>query len=227
MAWYNITKINTQHGSNYVAAWFNALTTSAQSLTTGNFVVVGVRFYVPETEYIVNSVTDTAGNTYVKAIGRKTAYDSCRNELWYTYNATGNASNVITANISGNVQYWGVVAVQYSGILTTDPLDVTAIGDTASGTLVTSAAFTTTREGQLIVAITEHDNTVGQTWTAGSGYTIQVQDAGNVVTLEDKIVVPIQTNIIASMTLGVTRNLSINVATFKGIPKGGSFFEIL
>ncbi len=124
-----ITKVNTSSGSDYTGASSSSLAVSAASLTTGNFIVVGLRFYNPGNNITVTSITDTAGNTYTKATGRQGTYTTTRGETWYAKNTTANGSNVVTVHTSSAVQYWGVVTTQYSGIDTSSPLDTTATGD--------------------------------------------------------------------------------------------------
>lgn len=210
-----ITLINTSKVSDYTGTLASSIALPATSLTTGNFIVVATR-WLPNSSTIT-SITDTAGNTYVKAIGRTATSSGTRVEMWYAYNVTGNASNVVTITPSVNVQYYGVVASQYSGIKTAAaPLDTTAVGN-ATGTSVTSASFTTTQAYELIVSSSDFNSSLGPTWTAGTGYTIQAQDASGVETLQDKIVSSIQTSVTASITLSTSRGLSISVATFKGV----------
>lgn len=76
---------------------------SAQNHTTGNLIVVAVYGYdSTSTLYpTVTGVTDTAGNTYYQAEHFNNL--SVAQEIWYAYNITGHASNVVTASYSSSV----------------------------------------------------------------------------------------------------------------------------
>lgn len=190
-----------------------SISASAISAITGNFIVVSVRAYSIKDNF-VSSVTDTAGNTYTKATSILQSGDGL--ELWYAYNITGNASNVITANLDGSYRYRYIIAAQYSGVYTGgDPLDVTATGGHAGGSAsITSGTFTTTQADELVVA----SATIAQSntsWTAGSGYTKRADSPQAVTSLEDKIVSSLLTNDTASYTnSSATESKSIVVATF-------------
>ncbi len=95
----------TGHISGGFTASDNDITCPAMSTTTGRTLVAFFR-HDPNAGAAITGVTDTAGNAYTKdAAASGTDLYSALMTAWYAYNITGNASNVITAAISGNVVY--------------------------------------------------------------------------------------------------------------------------
>jgi hypothetical protein len=215
-----ITGINSGHGSDYTGGAPSSLTAAATSLTTGNDIIVGARWFNPGGGTTVVSVTDTAGNTYVPGPAK---FDSGSGEqlvILGAFNVTGHASNVVSVNLSAGVQYWGVLTRQYSGLAALSAYDATAT-DATFGTTLTSGAFTTAQADELIICLAQVANT-GTTWTAGSGYAIQVQDASQVTVFQDQIVSSIQTGVTAALTSSDgSSSKSLLVATFKAAAGGG------
>jgi hypothetical protein len=215
-----IAYVNSGTGRDYSGPSSAALTAAATSLTTGNAIIVGARFYDPTGTVTVSSVTDTAGNTYIQGPPKFASGTGEHLVIWHALNVTGHASNVVSVNLSAAVQFWGVVTAQYSGIATSSAYDTTATALNGGATM-TTGAFTTAQAEEVIFAVAQVANT-GQTWTAGSGYTIRAQDASNVTVVQDKIVLAIQTGVTTSIDCsdaGTTK--SMLVATFKAAAGGG------
>lgn len=218
-----IAYVNSGTGRDYSGPSSAALTAAATSLTAGNAIIVGARWYDPTNTIDVSSVTDTAGNTYVQGPARFASGGTWEQLIiWFALNATGHASNVVSVNLSSAVQFWGVVTAQYSGLATSSAYDTTADGLNGGGT-ITTGAFTTDTADELLFALAQVANT-GQTWspTAGGGYTIRAQDASNVAVVQDKIVSAIQTGVTTSIDCsdaGTTK--SMLVATFRAAAGGG------
>ncbi len=219
-----IAYVNSTSGADFGGGGFTNLTTAAFSVSAGNLIVAGMRVYrsTDPGSGAVSSVTVTDGNTYVRAVRTYfPASDGSDVEIWYAENIGGHATNVVSFNMNNsNYQYWSVVAAQYSGLATSSALDTTATGSQASGTSVTSGAFTTTQADEVLISIQTYDAATGQVWTQGSGYTDRINDTAEVLMLQDKIVSAIQTTVTASASIPVSRNLTQAVATFKA-PGGG------
>jgi hypothetical protein len=215
-----IAYVNSGHGSDYTGGAPSSLTAAATSLTTGNAIIVGARWFNPGGGTTVVSVTDTAGNTYVQGPAK---FDSGSGEqliVWIAMNVTGHASNVVSVNLSAGVQYWGVVTAQYSGLATSSAYDATAT-DATFGTTLTSSAFTTAQADELLFCVAQVANT-GTTWTAGTGYTIRAQDASQVTVIQDQIVSSIQTSVTADISSSDGgSSKSLLVATFTAAAGGG------
>lgn len=108
--------------------------TGAWSLTTGNHVFVYVRWEVNSGPTI--TLSDTAGNTYT-ALTQVWA-SQVGGQWFYCLNATGNASNVVTATFSSAAAYKAVRAITLSGSTPTVALA------TASGVSVNSVTISST-----------------------------------------------------------------------------------
>jgi hypothetical protein len=80
----------------------------------------------------INTLTDTAGNTYLKAI----SYDyETQGEIWYCLSSLAKTGNVITAAFTNGNQYYGLTGEAYTG--GTFALDATNTG-AVQGTYTTS-----------------------------------------------------------------------------------------
>lgn len=191
----------------------------AKAHTTGNLIVVGLRSI---TGIGTPTVADTAGNTYT--LIDSDVSSSLAAFTWYAKNITGHATNVITITTgSGNFQFYGCEALEYSGLDTSSPLDATAVakGVAVTATTVSTAAFTTAQAAEVVVChLTESGG--GGTFTAGTGYTLQSVDSLNASGSEDQIFASIQTGVTASVTHSSTTNLKILCAPFKGSGGGAS-----
>src|SRR5688572_15226916 len=80
--------------------------------TAGNTIVV----CVGADAGAVVGVSDSAGNTYVAAAAY-TDSTGYREAIWYANNISAHASTVVTVTWSVPVQYRGIVAIEYTGIL--------------------------------------------------------------------------------------------------------------
>lgn len=90
-----------------------SLASSSRTLTAGNHNYVFVTYYGSNSATI--SIADTAGNTYTPlAIVRNTS-GSVAGQWFYVHNATGHASNVVTATYSAIVQFHCIRVIELSG----------------------------------------------------------------------------------------------------------------
>jgi hypothetical protein len=147
----------------------------AQTLGDLNVVVVGWN----DTTATVQSVKDSAGNTYSLAIG-PTSGTALRQSIYYAANITG-GSNTVTVMFSQAAVYPDVRILEYKGVTT---LDVTA-GASGSSTSASSGAATTTGANELIFGANMVSTT---TKAAGSGFTSRVITTPDGDIAEDKIV---------------------------------------
>lgn len=213
-----ITRVNSATGSDTSGTSATTVAIAATSLTTGNLIVVGIRWNSPGGESII-SVSDTASNGYIAGpITENIDLDVV--QIYYAANVTGNGSNVVTVNFSGIVPYRAANSIQYSGCAVSSPGDAQADGISHANVTVTSSSFTTTVADEVIVAAATI-STLGDTWTAGSGYTDVIEDSGASLMMEEKIVSSIQTGVTATADSGTTTDKAIVVMTFK-IQAGGT-----
>jgi len=140
------------------------------NVTAGNLIVVSV---MDDNGGTISSVTDSRGNTYQQATTTVWIGTGRRTWVYYAYNVAAGATNV-TTTFAGAGQA-NMLIHEFSGILTTDPLDGKAATKSAdSGTsLPVSANFTTTVDGDLIFA---HFNTAGYQSIIPGGGLVEIDD---------------------------------------------------
>ncbi|HZF16033.1 MAG TPA: fibronectin type III domain-containing protein, partial [Steroidobacteraceae bacterium] len=159
---------------NYLAPGSAARTTVtvayAAAQTAGNLNVVVIAWNDGTTS--VQAVTDTRGHVYRLAVGPTRVAGTASLAIYYAANITASAANAnsVTVTFNAATVYPDVRVAEYSGISTTDPLDV-AIGATGTGTTANSGSVTTTNANDLLVG----GNYIATfTNAAGSGYTSRV-----------------------------------------------------
>ena len=136
----------------------------AQAAGNFNIVVVGWRGL----KALVQSVTDSAGNTYTLAVGPVTG-TLLRQYIYFAANIKG-GNNTVTVTWTGNMATTPDVRIlEYAGVVPEGSLDQRA---EASGTGTTSQCgpVTTTSANELIFAANTTIATLGAA-SAGSGYT--------------------------------------------------------
>lgn len=172
--------VNSATGTSDAGA--TTLNAGAANHTTGNLVVVVVSWTTAGVT--ANVPTDTAGNTYVST-GQKAIRAGSTDfaEVFYAKNITGNATNVVRANLSGSATFRRIQVLQYSGADTTSPLDTGGIA-TNTGTSLTVASFNTTATGVVVAGATCGNN---RTYSAGSGFIARVTNLGTDTGAEDKV----------------------------------------
>lgn len=201
----------------------NATTTpfTATSLTTGNLITVHVRW---STDFQLSSITDTASNTYTAVAPRQTISGTNYNQLWYAFNVTGNASNVVTLTFAGAVTNIYGVTAQYSGLATVSPLNSTTSA-VATNTIVTSPSFSTGQTAALIVTAVGVTNGNGSSLTPSgtSGtYTSRTTTGPGVSALGDYIAATLQSGVTATYTDNVSDTMGMIVATFNTANPAGT-----
>jgi hypothetical protein len=167
------------NGSSSGSSWS---TTFASAQTAGNLNVVAIGW--ADATRTVTSVVDSKGNTYTLAVGPARSTGNATEYIYYAKNivAAAAGTNTVTVTVSGTgtIVWPDIRVAEYSGLDTSNPLDV-AIGNSGSGTTATTGNFTTTNASDLIVGYAFIQNTVTG---AGSGYTSRVPDGGDM--LEDR-----------------------------------------
>ena len=141
---------------------FNISASFPSNNTAGNFLIVTGTAARPAGTI---TIADTAGNTYVPAIGPVsdpaqdvTAY------IWYVPNCRGGANTVTLTPTSARPME--IHISEWSGLSPTSPLDQTAAA-TGFGTAVSSGSRTTTTNGELIFGY----SFVVNNGTPGAGFT--------------------------------------------------------
>ena len=136
----------------------------AQTAGNLNVVVVGWN----DTTSTVTSVVDSRGNSYTLAIGPTTG-TGLRQSVYYAKNIVG-GSNTVTVTFSQAAFFVDVRVLEYSGLDTATPLDVTA-GAAGTGASTSSGAATTTSANELIFGA---GTTAGTFGGSGTGFVTRI-----------------------------------------------------
>jgi hypothetical protein len=173
----------------------------AQTAGDLNIVVVGWN----DTTAAVQSVKDTAGNTYNLAIG-PTSGTALQQSIYYAANIVG-GSNMVTVTFTQAAAYPDIRILEYHGVTT---LDAKA-GASGNSTAANSGSATTTSANELIFGA----NTVytGNA-AAGSGFTSRIITSPDSDIAEDKLVTTAGSNS-ATATLSSTGPWVMQMITFK------------
>jgi chitodextrinase len=155
---------------------------SAQTAGDLNVVVVGWNDATAQ----VQSVVDSLGNSYQRAVGPTVRAGAATQSIYYAADIAAAAANTntVTVTFAPAAVYPDVRIAEYRGIATVSPVDVTAAAQ-GSSTSSSSGAVTTTNANDLLVgANTVQTNTTG----AGTSFTSRVITNPDGDILEDLIV---------------------------------------
>jgi len=149
--------------------------------TAGDLNVVVVGASDPTAQ--VQSVADTSGNAYLRAVGPTVHPGGYSLSIYFSAGIAAAATNTVTVTFAAPASYPDIRIAEYSGIDRANPLDGTAA---AQGTSATSDSgpLTTTRAGDLLVSANQVQTS---TASAGSGFSLRVLTAPNGDILEDGI----------------------------------------
>ena len=176
---------------------------AAQTAGDLNVVVVGWN----DNTSTVQSVKDSAGNTYTLAVG-PTVGTGLEQSIYYAANIVG-GSNTVTVTFSQAAAYPDIRILEYRGVTA---LDVIA-GASGSSTAANSGAATTTVANELIFGA----NTVATgNGTVGSGFTSRIITTPDGDLAEDKIVTTAGSNS-ATATLSGSGPWVMQMATFAAV----------
>ena len=155
---------------------------AAQTAGDLNVVVVGWN----DTTAVVNTVTDSSGNTYVLAAGPTGRNRTLSQSIYYAKNIapSGAGSNMVTVTFSIAAVYPDVRILEYSGIDPVIPVDGSGANQGSSRTS-TSGTVTTSTAGDLLFAA----NIVGtSTTSAGAGFTKRMITSPDGDIVEDRLI---------------------------------------
>ena len=156
--------------------------TAAQAAGNLNVVAVGWN----DSTAVVNSVTDSRGNVYTRAVGPTVRSGELSQSIYYAKNIVAAAANanIVTVQFNVAAQYVDVRILEYGGIDAVSPVDVTAVGTGSSATSSTAAVATTSANDLLFAA----NMVVTFTNTPGAGFTRRVVTSPDGDIAEDRIV---------------------------------------
>ena len=155
---------------------------SAQLTGDMNVVVVGWN----DSTAAVNSVTDTKGNVYQRAVGPTVLPGVSSQSIYFAKNIAASVAggNAVTVRFNVAALYPDVRIIEYSGLDLTSPVDVTA-ASTGSGLTSNSGSATTQNASDLIFGA----NTVATgTRAAGAGFTNRIITSPDSDIAEDRTV---------------------------------------
>ena len=166
-----------------------------------------------DTTASVSSVTDNKGNAYALAVG-PTKGTGLTSSIYYAKNIAG-GSTTVTVTFNRSAAYPNVNVLEYSGLDTANPLDVSAAA-TGSGTTANSGSATTRSASELIVGA---GNPSSVFKSAGSGFSSRLINAYGGIS-EDKVVNSTGSyNATATLTSG---SWVMQMAAFRGSGQGSS-----
>ncbi|MGE5057516.1 MAG: beta strand repeat-containing protein [Acidobacteriota bacterium] len=147
-----------------------------------NVVVVGWN----DSTATVNTVTDTSGNTYTRAVGPTVISGVASQSIYYARNivAATSGTNTVTVTFSAAAQYADIRILEYSGADRTTPVDVSATSTGNSGTSSSGLVNTTSPIDLLFGANLVLTSTNGP----GSGFTSRLLTSPDGDIAEDHLV---------------------------------------
>jgi hypothetical protein len=155
---------------------------AAQTAGDLNVVVVGWT----DSTTTISSVTDSNGNVYALAAGPTVQAGVQTQSIYYAKKiaAAVAGGNSVTVKFSASAPYIDIRILEYSGLDTVNPLDV-SIGASGSGSTAGSGSVTTTTANDLLIGA---DIVTSITSGPGAGYTKRILTSPNGDIAEDRIV---------------------------------------
>jgi large repetitive protein len=156
--------------------------TAAQGAGDLNVVVVGWN----DSTAVVSSVTDSSGNAYTRALGPTALSGVASESIYYSagIKSAGAGANIVTVAYATAAAYPDIRILEYSGVSTSAPVDVTSAATGTSGTN-NSGSVTTTNASDLIFGA---NLVTGITTGPGGGFTQRLLTSPDGDIAEDKLV---------------------------------------
>ena len=171
-ALFNVTVPNSsgialvQHTSKDAGSVSSSTLAFASNNTAGDFIAVVIRGTKVSQVF---TVSDSRGNSYKQAVQANMTVDRETVAIYYAESIGGGANTVTVAqSISGNPLRFAIL--EYSGVATSNSLDVTAFAQGAD-TEPNSGSAITNSVGDLLIA--EMTNGDGTTYSPGAGFVIE------------------------------------------------------
>ena len=181
--------------------------------TAGNLNIVAVGWN--DTTSTVTSVSDSRGNTYTQA-GTTVTGTGLRQAIYYAKNIAA-GSNTVTVAFNQAAAYVDVRVLEYSGLDTASPLDVTA-GAAGNSNSANSGTATTTSANELIFGA---GMTASGFNAAGTGFTSRIITSTDGDIAEDKVVSSTGSNS-ATGSLSSSAPWVMQMATFRASGQGAT-----
>ena len=187
--------------------------TFPSSNTAGNW--IGVAIFGGQSNTHLFTVTDTNGNVYQRALTQGNTHDNITLGMYYAENIKGGGPNTITVTPDGSC-YIRIVIVEYSGVATSNSIDVT-VSAMGSNVSPNSGTVNTTANGDLLWGASASADADP---SAGPGYTVDAlvpAAPGTALTTEDQI----QTTAgpaSASLTFGSSKDWTMGLVAVRRAP---------
>jgi hypothetical protein len=136
------------------------------------------------------TVSDDKGNTWNSTTMVSDVPSNNSLQIFYALNVVG-GTQLITVNLgSGNFDFDQVMLLEFNNVAAVGALDA-QVGQTTSGTSLSSGSMTTTADGDLIIGAAVVDGfgsqTAPMTWTPGSGFTFAATSDTNYMAVQYQI----------------------------------------
>lgn len=185
--------------------------------TAGNLLVM-----CTTTSDDVTGVTDTAGNTWVKAVDLFDSGGPLAVDIWYVENCKAGANTVTAANSFGS-SFCAIWVAEYSGIATSTSLDKTAsaLDPTNNPNFDSGATSTTSQADELLVGAAGNLAGLTSTWTSPDTEQFDsTAGANRHLSVADQIVSATGTYSASGTWSSSTSNDPVLIATFKAAAGG-------
>ena len=179
--------------------------------TTGNLILAFVRMS-SATQTV--TLKDSAGNTYVEAVGQVQTADGSQVHLFYAKSILAGA-NTVTATFSATNNHPWLAIYEYKGLNAANPLDQTAQAQGSSAAPNSGATATTTSANELVFAAMGLPASYASTQTLGAGYTLLQNDTSTSPASNETMLATSTGSFAATFSVTSSVNWSAIVATFK------------
>ena len=180
--------------------------------TAGNWIAVAVR--AGGTNQVV-TVTDTRGNLYRKAVQFNVTLDDITLAIFYAENISGGSNTIQVSDSQSGILRLAIL--EYTGVATTNSLDVTAAAQGTS-TAPTTGNVATTANGDLLIGVIMTADPASV--TAGTGFTLRDAVPANPsakLAVEDRVQ-PAAGSTAGTASLGATTSWGAVFAAFRARP---------
>lgn len=149
-------------------------------VASGDLIVVAIASWNSNNTATVSSITDSAGNTYSKAVEDPSPATSGIEPLsiWYAANVVGGSNLTVSANLqsTGNLT---VAIHEYQGIATSNVVDQVAHASGTSTLASSGPSASTAHANDLLFGAATLSDAASFSATAGSGYTLRQSQTDN------------------------------------------------
>jgi large repetitive protein len=186
----------------------------SSSNTAGNLIIAFVRM---DTTTQTVTITDSLGNSYIRAVSETQSTDGHQISIFYAKNIRA-GSNTVTATFSAaNAHSW-LAIYEYAGLGTNVALDQTAHGTGRNKSPTTGNTGTTRNARELLFAALGIPYSYSGTVTAGTGYSLQQQNTASARAADENQIVSATGTYAGTFSLSSNANWSAAMATFIAAP---------